>query len=491
MGELDASCHYDANIRMQLTGKAGRPCNPLPSMIRINIRMTDWAPFLVTNTGVAIAVLLSYLFQRLPHANLSLVFLAPVILVAMRYGMRLAIYAAILSFLIYNFLFTTPLYTLTVAEEGDLATLTFFLFFAVISGHLTARFRNASQATDLALSRLNTLYDFSRAMISAITREDIKNALEHHLSALSDTFIRISLERPEGGNNWLSLEDPRLTTGGIWIEKSGFDPQHLELARNLCEQAAGALVREQLGNELKSAQFINEQERLRSALLSSVSHDLRTPLAGVIGSATSLVEYGNTLSMEDQGELLQSILEAAERLDKYIQNLLDMARIGQGDIHLSKDWIDLSDILDSARHRLKPKLEQLKTNIHIDKGARIIHANGTFLEQAIVNILDNAAQLSPAHGTIHITAKKSKDRVIISVSDEGPGIPEKDREAVFDMFYRIPDADHAYHGTGLGLTICRGLVGAHGGTVSSAPNPAGVGTTFNISLPHKPDRRSL
>ncbi len=468
---------------------------------------------------VGLAVGLSMVMERLPHANLSVVFLSAVLLVATRWGLWPSFYAGILSFLAFNYLFTPPRYSFDVHEEGDVATLVFFLVMAWLAGNLAARLHRESAQNSASLDRITNLYEFSRRMAAAVDAPGILSALCEHLAATLRCDVTAALVDEQGkptlravsSTPWepasldveamlacwregmrervqerrvlLALATRRGELGLVIVEHPTLDSDQRDLARTLCEQAAGAIERVQLVHELEQANLVSEAERLRSALLSSVSHDLRTPLASVIGSATTLVEYGESIAPKDRDELLSLVLGESERLDRYIQNLLDMTRLGQGDFKVTRDWVDLNDLLSDAHRRLHTPFEAIRLEVDIDPDAALLHVHGMLIEQALVNLLENAARFTPRGGTVTVRARRQPDAILIQVIDEGPGIAEVDRERVFDLFYTAAPGDRRPKGSGLGLAICRGLVGAHGGEVSAAPGPDGIGTEMRILLP--------
>ncbi|HSP32013.1 MAG TPA: DUF4118 domain-containing protein [Halomonas sp.] len=252
--------------------------------------------------------------------------------------------------------------------------------------------------------------------------------------------------------------------------------------------------------ELSAARLAEEQERLRSALLSSVSHDLRTPLASIIGAASSLRTLDAQLSQQDRFELLDGILSESERLNRYIQNLLDMTRLGHGDMKIERDWVAFDDLVTSARNRLKTTLEGFQVEQHWPEELPLLYVHPALIEQALVNVLENAARFSPPNGRIIINAhvrtdhanggkvssseeRSVKRTLLFSVTDEGPGIPETLRNRVFDMFVTGNEGDRSLHGSGLGLAICRGMLGAHAGQIDASPRLGGAGTTITMTLP--------
>lgn len=252
--------------------------------------------------------------------------------------------------------------------------------------------------------------------------------------------------------------------------------------------------------ELSAARLAEEQERLRSALLSSVSHDLRTPLASIIGAASSLRTLDAQLTQQDRFELLDGVLSESERLNRYIQNLLDMTRLGHGDMKIERDWVAFDDLVTSARKRLASTLEGLQVKQQWSDDLPLLYVHPALIEQALVNVLENAARFSPSNGCItieahcagnHRSVEKNSAKncfdgtstLYFSVTDQGPGIPPALRERVFDMFVTGNEGDRSLHGSGLGLAICRGMLGAHAGHIYATPGPAGIGTTITMMLP--------
>jgi len=239
----------------------------------------------------------------------------------------------------------------------------------------------------------------------------------------------------------------------------------------------------ELAGSLEESRMLAETEKLRGALLSSISHDLRTPLSTIIGSTTSLQEFGDRLDPQARQELLQNVMQEAERLNRFIQNLLDMTRLGHGNLKPQRDWIEFRDLVGRALKRVEKELDTRKVEIKADPGLDTLYADPVLMEQVFVNILDNAAKYAPAGSRIRISfAAKDKD-VYIGIADEGPGIPEQDREHVFDMFFRVRATDTKVAGTGLGLAICRGLVEAHGGRIHVEGGLNGRGTAIVMIFP--------
>ena len=453
----------------------------------------------------------------LSHANLSLLFLTAVLITAARTGIEAALYASLLGFLSFNFFFTRPYYTLFVLDYGDLATLGFFLLMAGITGKLAARMQREIAINRAMVQRLTNINQFTRMMAAAPDSETVRSDLARHIAITFDAPTWVTVKEGEGEvsiyghdgvnpleplpekvlgecqgfseegrfDDWFcfTLNTRHGSIGQVILQVPDLNPSNTELARMLCDLAAVTLERARLVAELEQARVVSETEQLRSALLSSVSHDLRTPLASIIGSTSSLLEYGDSFSEADSKELMRTVLSEAERLNRYIQNLLDMTRLGGGKITLKRDWVDISDIISSAVDRLRTALAPFHIDISIPVGTPLLYVHGVLIEQALVNVLDNAASFSPTDGVITIQVGHNDKNVVIDVCDQGPGIPPDERENVFDMFYTMREGDRKHTGTGLGLAICRGLIETHDGTVVALPGKDDRGTCIHIGLP--------
>ncbi|HDV6177482.1 TPA: histidine kinase, partial [Pseudomonas aeruginosa] len=220
--------------------------------------------------------------------------------------------------------------------------------------------------------------------------------------------------------------------------------------------------------------------------LASVSHDLRTPLTAMRGSIDSLLALGEAIPPADRRELLESTRDEAERLDRYIQNLLDMTRLGHGGLKLARDWVAPGDIVGSALNRLRAVLAPYRVQAIVANDLPLLYVHAALIEQALINVLENAARFSPNHGRLRIEVSQDAAELRFAVSDEGPGIPEAEREKIFDMFYTAARGDRGGQGTGLGLAICQGMIGAHGGRISVGEGLDGRGTTLVLHLPLHP-----
>ena len=462
----------------------------------------------------------------LPLPNISLVFLAAVLLVAVRSSLGPALACAALSFLTYDFLFIPPNFSFSIQREEDVLTLLFFLLMAALTGNLAARQRRQLQALRDTQEETTELLDLSRKLTAATDRQAVVSAAAQHLNGWNE--LKVCLLNRNGQSDWkvetggplefteaeraaadwawqhdqpagagtgtlpfgrwwwwpLSVEDGPLALLGVCArEGQSLSGQRRRLLTALSQPLAQALARAQLAEDLEAARLHGETEQLRSALLASVSHDLRTPLTSMRGSIDSLLALGEAIPLEDRRELLEGTRDEAERLDRYIQNLLDMTRLGHGALKLARDWVSPADIVGSALNRLRAVLAPLQVGTEVPAQLPLLFVHAALIEQALVNVLENAARFSPVHGRLQLRAGADDNELFFSVSDEGPGIPEAERAKIFDMFYTVARGDRGGQGTGLGLAICQGMVGAHGGRISVADGIEGRGTCITLHLP--------
>jgi len=452
--------------------------------------------------------------------DLSMVFIVAVVLVAARTRMTAAVVAALLSFLAYNFFFIEPRFTLNIGARQGVTTVVLFLVAALVAGRLASRLRMQVVALRAANAQATALQALGRDLAGAADLGQVLAAGRKALSrALStEAWLRVSgQEAPAhaalsdidraaadwaqqhgqptgrhtdtlaGAAHWfLPLRGDRDTVGVLGLrfdDATRLVPEQRRLAEAMADDIAQAVVRTRLVAELEDARVSGETERLRSALLSSVSHDLRSPLASMIGSASSLASYGQQMGEEDRRSLLETIQQEGERLDRYIQNLLDMTRLGHRGLTLNRDWVGVDELLGSAVTRLQRYQPGVRVQTTVAADVPPVWVHPALIEQAVFNVLENAAKFSPPDAPVQIDAKLIDGALRIDVRDRGPGIPEDERARIFDMFYSVERGDRGRHGTGLGLAICQGMVGAHGGSVQALPGPDGRGTVIRITLP--------
>lgn len=465
----------------------------------------------------------------MPVASLSLVFLTAVLITATSFGLWPSLYAATISFLAYNFFFTEPHHTFIMHRREDVLTLALFYVASVLAGNLAARLRNQVNAQRAIAKRTASLYEFSRKLASAASFDDVVWTAVSNVGAILQRQA-VALTPGTGGRleisgafppldeldvrnysaalwawehgepagwttatlpsaDWLflPLKTAQGTHGVLGItfeERRSLIPDDLRILDALADQVAIAVERTQLVSDLQDSRILSETERLRSALLSSVSHDLRTPLVSIIGAASSLIEADKALGADGRRQLAETIREEGDRLNRYVQNLLDMTRLGYGALKLNRQPSDARELVGAAAHQLGSALKGHKLILDVADDLPAVDVDPILMQQVFANVLDNAAKYAPSGSTIAVTGTTGRDGLIIAVSDEGPGIPATDRERVFDMFYRVRAADGQRAGTGLGLAICKGIVDAHGGSIRAEPAKAdGTGTRIEIRLP--------
>jgi two-component system sensor histidine kinase KdpD len=512
-------------------GGPGQRIEPEKPALRFDLKAYWQATAIVAGAaGIAFAV-----EQILPLPNISLVFMVAVLIVAMRFGLWPSLYTSLISFLTYNFLFTTPYYTFTVTHQGEFYTIVFFLIVAILVGNLAARLKAQVEAMRMSARRTQNLFEFSRRVVAAASLDDVLWAAVHHVASTLQCQALVLLPKEDGGleiaagyppedrlsvtdrgaaewawkhdrvagwgsdtlpaanSLFLPLKTQRGMVGLLAIsfkysqpDKPGLEPELRRLLDALVDQVVVAIERTNLATDIEEARVLTETEQLRSALLSSVSHDLRTPLVSIIGSATTLASRDGKLSEEDRDQLVQTILEEGERLNRFVQNLLDMTRLGYGALQLNQEWTDLRELVGRAMRRLEKPLRFHRVEFDVPTALPAVRVDPVLIEQVLVNLLDNAAKYAPKDTRITISAREAGDEIVVRVSDEGPGIPLESREAVFDVFYRVRAGDRQAAGTGLGLSICRGLVEAHGGRIVAMAGPGDIGTVIEFTLPLAP-----
>lgn len=480
--------------------------------------------------AVAVGVIAGKLLERATELpNLSMIFLFAVLICALRFGISSAIAAATLSFLAFNFFFIAPRFTLTIASPHELFGLIIFLVVAIATGSLAGRLREQASATRDRAEATQALYEFSRKLAGASKIDDVLWLLAAQSAAVAKGKSIILLETAgelaiEGGwppedalgtADWaaarwalrkgepagrhtetmpsatfhfrplMSSAGPIGVLGVTADEPDDMMPTATASAlQSFANQAAIAIERTRLVAEAAKAATAAESERLRNALLTSVSHDLRTPLASILGSATSLRQLGDRMDAKDRADLLLTIEEEATRLSAFVANLLDMTRLESGVLDIRRDWVDLHDVVSGAAARAARLFPDRRTEMQLDADLPLVRGDAALLEQVVFNLLDNAHKYSPASSVTTVAVRRSAGGVDLIVSDQGSGIPADELSKVFDKFHRVAVSDGRAPGTGLGLSIAAAIVTALGGTISAqSPVVDGKGTAITITLP--------
>jgi two-component system sensor histidine kinase KdpD len=492
-----------------------------------------WSAPVVAAGAIAVATALAWpitLIDAIPGGAITVLYLLAVMVVGTRLGLVPSLLASVLGFLAYNFFYTEPYMTLNVARGSDVVSLVVFLLGAVFTGTLASRLKAQVESMRAAQIRTETLYEFARKIASATRADDVLWAAASHVARVLDAQVLImtpdaagQLEQVQG---WPSIEEdidasatgaarwayekaeaaglgtgtlpnsdwlfvPLATAGkpfgviGVNFKDKGraTDPEARRLLLAVEDQVAVAVERNRLSDDLASAQVAAESDKLRAALLNAVSHDLRTPLVTVIGATSSLAESYDKLDDASRKELIANALDEARRLDRTVQNLLDMTRLGHGALKPKRTAVDLAEIIGTVRNDLARVLAGHRLMVDLPKHLPPVDVDPVLIGQALANVLENAAKYAPAGTTITIRAAALGKDVRLSVTDEGMGIAAGERDRVFDLFHRAARGDTAPAGTGMGLAIVKGLIEAHGGSVRAEAGPENTGTTIVMTLP--------
>ena len=492
---------------------------------------SGWTGYAVGVGLVALATGVGVVLDRnFERVDLGVIYLAAVVGAGVLYGLRPALAAATAAFLVYNFLFLRPLYSLAIGSPTDLLTLVLFWAVALTTGALAGRVREQVRNAQRRASAVSALLAASQTLSGAEDARATARALAEQASAAAGAKAVVLL--PEGEvltvaasappvdpplqlgaaamaaarwawekgepaghgtgtlpqTSWTfrPLQGVRGRSGVAGIEADalapGSDEERLALA--ILDQGAVAIERADLAGQALETATLKRTDRFRGALMNSVSHDLRTPLPPVLGSATTLIDYGDTLTPAVRADLLLSIREEAERLNRYVGDLLDMTRLEGGGLNIKSDWTDVRDVLNAAAQRISRRLGERTLTRDFPADLSMIMVDEGLLEQAVVNILENAIAYSPDGSRIELAAYEDRGAVVISIEDEGQGIPTAELERVFDKFRRMEEPSDRTQGAGLGLAIAKGFVEAMNGRIAAAsPIVDDHGTRVLISLP--------
>ncbi|HEX6442720.1 MAG TPA: ATP-binding protein [Stellaceae bacterium] len=488
-------------------------------------------PYLGSAAAVLVALGTGFLIERfIGLQSVLLVFLMAILASAILWGLLPSLVACVLSVLAFNFFLVPPVYTFAIADPDNAVALFFFLLVAVIVSNLTAATRTQIV---IARSRARTtaaLYAFSRKLAGIGTLDDLLWATAYQVSSM--LAVRTVLLMPDraagrlaiacgyppedeldaaemaaahrcweenrptsrgaapasdGTRLFLPLRTDRGAVGVVGIERNPtgppMTPDDRRLLDALVDQAAVAIERISLAGGLAEARVLAETERLRAALLTSLSHDLRTPLASILGAVSSLRSFAEKYDAAQRDELLATLQDEAERLNRFVANLLDMTRLESGAIELRLELFDLGEIVGAALQHAGSVLAHHQVTVNVDPELPMLRLDAVLFEQVLFNLLDNAAKYSPPGSRIEMRARAEGDHVLLQVIDEGPGIPPGDLERVFDKFYRVQAQDRQRAGTGLGLAICRGFVEAQGGRIEALNRANRSGAVLSIRLP--------
>jgi two-component system sensor histidine kinase KdpD len=460
--------------------------------------------------------------------TVDLIFLTPIIGVAMALGLGPSLLASVVASLAYNFFFLPPVHTFTIAEPTNVAAFFFFLLVAILVSNLAARVRTQMLDTRKRARTTEALYGFSRKIAGIGAIDDLLWAAAYQIASMLRLDVVVLLPEQErlvvkigyppedeidaadiGAAKWafetntpaghgaatlpgakrlfLPLRTARGAIGVVGLSRARrgalLAPDERRLLDSLLDQIAIAIERITLAQEMDRIRVAAEAERLRSALLSSLSHDLKTPLASIIGAASSLRQYGAGFDASDREELVRTIESEAERLNRFVINLLDMTRLESGTIAIERVPVDLAEVVATALDRTARSLAGHRVEVDIEPDLPMLRLDPVLFEQALVNLLENAAKYAPAGTLVTVAARRAAGGVVLAVADEGPGIPVGEIGRIFEKFYRAHDRDRRPAGTGLGLAICHGFIEALGGTITAANRSDRSGAVFTTVFP--------
>lgn len=489
-----------------------------------------WMHYLATAGIITLCGLLGWISHswHLTEANIVMVFLLGVVVAATFFGRGPAVAAAISSVLVFDFFFVPPYLTFTVNDAQYAITFGVMLAVGLIVSALTVRVRERLRATQQQERRTAALYRLTKQLSEVVGTEFLVQIAGRQLGEIFGGEVVLFIREPDKSiklrfghptevakqpinaivAQWVSDHDQiaglgtdtlpnatalfvpltgsQHTVGAVGVRPADtqrfLDPEQRRLLETCASLIALSVERDQSVLEAQQARLQVETEQLRNSLLNSVSHDLRTPLAAIEGTASSLLEAhdGET---EPRRELLQSIVEESRRMSRLVDNLLDMSRLDSGVVVPNRQWHVLEEIVGSALNQVRREFERREVQVDIPGDMPLVSVDGILVEQVLINLLENAARYTLSGTPVEITARTLGGQFELRVADKGPGLPVGSEERVFEKFYRGPTVSpDARRGVGLGLSICRGIVEAHGGRISARNRPGG-GAEFVITMP--------
>jgi two-component system, OmpR family, sensor histidine kinase KdpD len=490
---------------------------------------TSWAPYAYGLVTVAICTGIAWaMFPYFAFSNLIMVYLLGVIVVATRYGRGPSLLASLLSVGAFDFFFVPPYFTFAVSDTQYFITFSVMLIVAVVISGLATRIRDQAVSARERERRMAALYAMSRELASTRGVQGLLAAAIRHITEVFRARVAVLLPDASGrlGGGAGGAEFPMDTSevavtqwvyehgqvagqgtdtlpgaNGLYVPLLGSrgtvgvlglrpnDPRSLQTPEQLhqletfASQTALAIERARLAEEAEQAQVRAETERLRNSLLSSVSHDLRTPLASITGAASTLIENEARLDAATRRDLLEALHEEADRLNRLVQNLLEMTRLEAGALVPHTAWHSIEEVVGAALGHFGRSLAERPVNTRIPAELPLVPMDDVLIEQVLINLVDNAIKYTPAGTPIEVSAEESDGAAVIEVADRGPGLPPGEERLIFEKFHRTDRAPSA-RGAGLGLAICQGIIRAHGGRIWAENRPGG-GVAIRLALPLK------
>ncbi len=500
---------------------------PVPRQVfksrRRKTKREDWYLSMAT-VGVCTGIA-ALMVHFVAPADLVMVYLLGVVFTASRTGKGPSLLATLLSVLAFDFCFVPPRYTFEVSSPSYLITFAVMFTIAFVISRLTLKVSDQANAARQRERRTAALYSLSRKLVHERGIEQLSAIAVKHISEVFSSHVVVlvpdengNLAVPVTGPGTFALDQKELsvaqwtfdhrqraglgtdtlsgakalylplaaasrTIGVIGIIPASpqgfFDQEQVHGLESFADQIAMAIERASLAEEAQQALLKAETETLRNTLLSSVSHDLRTPLAAITGAASTLLQKDMSFDAYQRQELLQTIYEEADHLNQIIRNVLGMTRLEAGAITIKKEWLPVEEIIGAVLNRFEERLKGRPVNISLPEDLPLVSFDPLLIEQVLVNLLDNAIKYTPPETPIELSAYVKDGEMFIEIADRGKGIPFGEEERIFDKFVR---GSVAGGGIGLGLTICRAIITAHGGRIRAENRPDG-GAIFRFSLP--------
>ncbi|HVZ79754.1 MAG TPA: sensor histidine kinase KdpD [bacterium] len=488
----------------------------------------EWKGYLYALLGVAASTLIcSFIYEWLDLANLIMVYLLGVLAVSYQQSRGPSTLASVLSVLAFDFFFVPPRFTFAVSDTQYIVVFLVMLVVGLSISNLTVRVRDQARHSRLRERRTAALYALSRELASTWGTAELLDIAVKHIAEVFESSViaflpdehgrlkvqcgdmgafdltskemgvahwAFDLGQPAGrGTDTLPGTDALylpLLASGAPVGALGVKPRHpeklfipeqLHLLEAFAHQTALAVAADKLLQKQQQTQMEVESEKLRSSLLSSVSHDLRTPLAAITGSISSLLQNGESFPAPTRRDLLENIHDESERLERLVNNLLEMTKLESGSIQPNRELNHPAEVIGSALARLDKKASARKITTRIPPDLPLVPMDSLLIEQVLVNLVDNALKYTPPDSPVEIIAGVGEGFLEIEVADRGPGLPEADLPRLFEKFYRGPEQGRAA-GAGLGLSICKGFVQIHGGSIEARNRPGG-GAVFRFTLP--------
>jgi two-component system sensor histidine kinase KdpD len=505
-----------------ISGESGALPTYTPQVLQAPIRWKAYSRALTVVFGCTL--LAAFMVPYFEPANVIMVYLLGNVIVAARYGRGPSTLSAVLSVLAFDFFFVPPYLTFHVSDGEYLITFGVMLVVTLIISRMTLQIREQAETARERERRTSNLYQMSQEFSNSSSVTELAQIAIRHIDDLFESRSIIALPfngelqtygsqqasakltsqeqavmrwvydrgqiagwgtqtLPASAGLYLPLRTSQRIGGvlGLYPNQPSrmLSPDQLHLLETFANQTALAIERAQLADETERAQVQIETERMRNLLLSSVSHDLRTPLASITGAASGLLQHRDHLD-DHSYELAQIAYEEAERLNRLVGNLLEMSRLESGNVQVSKEWQPLEEVVGTTLLRLEKLLQDYPLTTHLPDDLPLVPIDSTLIEQVLVNLLENAAKYTPPHTELELSAWSEGNQVVVEVADRGPGIPPGDEERVFDKFYRARPTTAG--GVGLGLAICRTIIEAHGGRIWASNRPDG-GASFRFTLP--------